>query len=681
MATARSSASVPISAAERGDYDAVRSFLNTSQSASNAVAIDSAGRRSTLLHAAARNGQRNIVSLLIEYDCRVNTPQEGTDDTPLMLALTGGHEDVAEELLNHEKCHYNAQNSAGWSALMIAAQSGLVSAMDQLLMKGPDMELETHEDRETALTLAVAAGQDEAVKMLVEFGAQTGHMNGRGFTPLDLAWQLRDEQSGRPTEGGYKRRIIEALSERRRRRRRRAEADDASDDDLSADDAEDRSGRSSGSSSRLIAGRYKNLGQLGSGAHGLALLVRDMRCNRGGHGPDSRLKVLKQISRQTGRDLQASGRENRELLSLRQLDHSCLLSLLDYFNDTDDKLCLVTEYCELRDMHTWIQWANNTDIALPFRLVTHWCLQMLLGLSYLHERQIVHGDFKPSNVFVQSDATVRIGDFGCSLDLGDAEEAVASAISGTWIYMSPEMIQNNVRSTANDMWSLGCTFYELCTCQPLFDPGLPRPALRAQICSEAERRFDELPQLLPAWLHAALPRMLRQSPPSERPTAAGLLLEDEVANSLRKMQPDQLAEDRQFLADNLAGVLEAGDDNDAAKYSPNRGFDYSLAYDALLADVERFVASSDADQQLSDYQQLENLRAKLAEKKNQAEFPLEKVYQIFTEQNVEQGTGTRSAVARSGQQLEQRMAELTSDAEGCEMVQMAILLERQCLDS
>lgn len=65
-----------------------------------------------------------------------------------------------------------------------------------------------------------------------------------------------------------------------------------------------------------------------------------------------------------------------------------------------------------------------------------WCVQILNALSYLHTRPapIIHRDLKPDNVFVASDGTIRLGDFGLAI-----QTTKNSSISGTPAYMAPEI--------------------------------------------------------------------------------------------------------------------------------------------------------------------------------------------------------------------------------------------------
>src|SRR5207245_2575388 len=68
-------------------------------------------------------------------------------------------------------------------------------------------------------------------------------------------------------------------------------------------------------------------------------------------------------------------------------------------------------------------------------------IEVLQGLSYAHERGVIHRDVKPSNVRIASDGSVKIMDFGIAR-LQSADVTGSGAIVGTPTYMAPEQITN-----------------------------------------------------------------------------------------------------------------------------------------------------------------------------------------------------------------------------------------------
>ena len=99
---------------------------------------------------------------------------------------------------------------------------------------------------------------------------------------------------------------------------------------------------------------------------------------------------------------------------------------------------------------------------------------MLSGLKYIHSKNILHNDVKPSNIVVGGNKVPVLVDLGISCITQQAVNAICTTpynkvigdccneMSGTSLYIPPEIIRE-VRYPSSDLWSLGSTVYEIVT--------------------------------------------------------------------------------------------------------------------------------------------------------------------------------------------------------------------------
>ncbi|KAG8958766.1 hypothetical protein FRC00_002314, partial [Tulasnella sp. 408] len=83
--------------------------------------------------------------------------------------------------------------------------------------------------------------------------------------------------------------------------------------------------------------------------------------------------------------------------------------------------------------------------------------QVAEGLTFLHSESIVHGSLKPRNVIISDEGVAMLMDFGMAPDLRVAERNVTKALSDQELvgYMSPELLEDEVFTTASDVYSYG----------------------------------------------------------------------------------------------------------------------------------------------------------------------------------------------------------------------------------
>ncbi|XP_040900701.1 serine/threonine-protein kinase Nek11 isoform X2 [Toxotes jaculatrix] len=272
----------------------------------------------------------------------------------------------------------------------------------------------------------------------------------------------------------------------------------------------------------LVAKRYSVLQSLGRGSFGSVYLVQDTRATDG-----EQLKVLKQIPLGDLRP-DETVRATQEAQLLSQLHHPAILTFYHSFLERD-AFCIVTEYCQDRDLDCKLEEVRRAGRRLPEIQVIDWLVQLLLGLHYMHDRRILHRDLKAKNVFLKRNL-VKIGDFGVScLLMGSCD--LATTFTGTPYYMSPEVLNHQGYDSKSDIWALGCLLYEMCCLTHAFQGS----SFLSVVMKIVEGEAPTLPASYCPDLNSVLQRML-QKQPSSRPSAAELLKTRFMEDHLQKMK-------------------------------------------------------------------------------------------------------------------------------------------------
>ena len=103
--------------------------------------------------------------------------------------------------------------------------------------------------------------------------------------------------------------------------------------------------------------------------------------------------------------------------------------------------------------------------------------QIVDGLNYLHEKNIIHRDLKCENILINQDNKCQIADFGFARKM--EEDSISSTFCGSAAYAAPELLKGTKQtgtrilykkligkmysSFASDVWSLGVIFYVMLT--------------------------------------------------------------------------------------------------------------------------------------------------------------------------------------------------------------------------
>ncbi|KAM7216936.1 Protein kinase-like domain containing protein [Rhypophila decipiens] len=142
-------------------------------------------------------------------------------------------------------------------------------------------------------------------------------------------------------------------------------------------------------------------------------------------------------------------------------------------------LCMVFENLSINLREVIKIYGRETGINL--RAVQKYALQIFTALLHMRKCSIIHADLKPDNILVDDSKTLlKICDLGTAIDRSDAAtsntEVTPYLISR--FYRAPEIILGIPYDYAVDMWSIGCTLYELYVGKILFTGGTNNQMLK-----------------------------------------------------------------------------------------------------------------------------------------------------------------------------------------------------------
>ena len=151
-----------------------------------------------------------------------------------------------------------------------------------------------------------------------------------------------------------------------------------------------------------------------------------------------------------------------EINIMQKLSHHHI-AILAFASKDDYGFNLYILPCAECDLGHYLALSNNQyryDKALAFQ----WFGCLLAALDYAHRNKVKHRDIKPENILIDNKGKrVFLTDFGLSRDFSNFENSMStgSTPAGTGSYFAPECKTAGQRTTAVDIFALGCVFTEI----------------------------------------------------------------------------------------------------------------------------------------------------------------------------------------------------------------------------
>ena len=264
-----------------------------------------------------------------------------------------------------------------------------------------------------------------------------------------------------------------------------------------------------GRSTAVPSNGWAILAVLGEGGIGRVLRVRNLLSGA--------TAALKQILPQKASDQVAREMFRREgdiLLKLRGARHVVQLHRHHVPEDADTEI--VMEVADGGTLETWCEDPASWHHVLPLACET------LIALEDAHSRRIAHLDIKPANILLDGEGHVKLADWGLGRDLREPQPEVKwGFVPCTPLYMSPEIAELQAGDERSDIYSFGCSLYELLTGVRAFDPDCDSSCLELMLRHTKEDGPDprKRNRRLPRGLAEAVQHAMRCKPEARFQTA------------------------------------------------------------------------------------------------------------------------------------------------------------------
>lgn len=180
------------------------------------------------------------------------------------------------------------------------------------------------------------------------------------------------------------------------------------------------------------------------------------KVNLGLHKLTRRLVAIKSINKRFLVDERSKRKIENETRLLKMMRHESVIKLYETF-ETDKHFLFIMEICVGGDLLSY----TRKRKCLPEKVAKHMFYQIVIGLGYIHSRNVIHRDIKLENLLIDNMGHVKIADFGVGTYWPDKTK-VCKDNCGTLAYLAPEVVSNHGYTDGKiDIWAAGVTLFAL----------------------------------------------------------------------------------------------------------------------------------------------------------------------------------------------------------------------------
>jgi serine/threonine protein kinase len=237
---------------------------------------------------------------------------------------------------------------------------------------------------------------------------------------------------------------------------------------------------------RILDGRFRTVAPLNHGSFGMVFLATDMTT-----GQDVAIKCLTKTASVDSSAPFPMDDQFEELEAHRRLGHHPNLVNLIHSFETDSHMYLVLEYCANGDLYEAIRHDRG---PLETEHVRDLMLQLVSAIEFMHANGLYHRDIKPENIFLMTDGSMKLGDFG----LATRESWCHEACVGSDRYMAPEQYEPTSAGYSPaqaDIWSLGICLLNILFSRNPFTAPTGSDVLYSDYVRDRQSLFDIFPNM------------------------------------------------------------------------------------------------------------------------------------------------------------------------------------------
>ncbi len=204
----------------------------------------------------------------------------------------------------------------------------------------------------------------------------------------------------------------------------------------------------------LIGDRYEILEKIGTGGMSDVYKAKCHKLNR-----YVAVKVLKQ---EFSENTNFVSKFHVEAQAAAGLMHPNIVNVYDV-GEEDGINYIVMELVEGITLKNYIEKKARLSVKEAISIA----IQVSMGIEAAHNNHIIHRDIKPQNIMISKEGKVKIADFGIAK--AATSNTITSNVMGSVHYTSPEQARGGFSDERSDIYSLGCTMYEMLTGRVPFD--------------------------------------------------------------------------------------------------------------------------------------------------------------------------------------------------------------------